>query len=110
MRRGDIVTVAASGDNGKPRPAVIVGSDAFPLSHASVIVCQMTPDRQSIETFRIDIEPSSQNGLTVVSQIMVDKPVIVRRERVGRVIGRLGEPDVVRLNAALAWVMGLGDL
>jgi mRNA interferase MazF len=37
MRRGDVVTVAASGDYGKPRPAVIVQSDTFP----SVIVCQM---------------------------------------------------------------------
>ena len=29
MKRGDIVTVAASGDYGKPRPAVIVQADAF---------------------------------------------------------------------------------
>jgi len=27
MRRGDLVTVAAAGDSGKPRPAVIVQTD-----------------------------------------------------------------------------------
>ena len=28
MRRGDLVTVAAAGDYGKPRPAVVVQTDA----------------------------------------------------------------------------------
>ena len=42
MRRGDVVVVAAPGDYGKPRPAVIVQTDAFPRAHASVVVCQLT--------------------------------------------------------------------
>jgi mRNA-degrading endonuclease toxin of MazEF toxin-antitoxin module len=37
MRRGDVVSIAAAGDYGKPRPAVIVQTDAFPASHASVV-------------------------------------------------------------------------
>ena len=44
MRRGDVVTVAAAGDYGKPRPAVIVQTDALPAEHASVVVCQMTSE------------------------------------------------------------------
>jgi mRNA interferase MazF len=40
---------------------------------------------------------------------MADNPVTVRRERVGRKIGRLAINDVRRLNAALALVMGLAD-
>src|SRR5436305_823443 len=44
MRRGDVVTVAATGDYGKPRPAVIVQTDALPAGHASVVVCQMTSE------------------------------------------------------------------
>jgi hypothetical protein len=39
MRRGDVVTVAASGDYGKLRPAVIVQTDALPGAHASVVIC-----------------------------------------------------------------------
>jgi mRNA interferase MazF len=39
MRRGDLFTVATTGDDGKPRPAVIVQTDAFPEGHASVVVC-----------------------------------------------------------------------
>jgi mRNA interferase MazF len=40
---------------------------------------------------------------------MADKPVTIRRERIGRTIGRLDDRDVSRLNIALAFVMGLAD-
>ena len=109
MKRGDVVTVAASGDYGKPRPAVIVQTDALPSEHASVIVCQMTSDIAQAPDFRITIEPTKSNGLLTPSQIMADKPVTIRRERVGRRIGSLDEDDIDRLNVALAFVMGLAD-
>jgi mRNA interferase MazF len=109
MRRGDVVTVAASGDYGKPRPAVIVQTDAFPAAHASVIVCQITSTLTVTPDFRISLEPSDANGLRLRSEVMADKPTTVRRERVGQVIGRLTGEDMARLNAALAFVMGLAD-
>jgi mRNA interferase MazF len=55
------------------------------------------------------IEPSSTNGLRVKSQVMADKPVTIRRERIGRRIGHLRERDLARLDIALAFVMGLAD-
>jgi mRNA interferase MazF len=109
MRRGDVVTVAATGDYGKPRLAIIVQTDAFPETHASVVVCQMTSDLSDAPDFRITIDPSNANGLRARSQIMADKPVTVRRERIGQALGRLNSDDVRRLNVALAFVMGLAD-
>jgi mRNA interferase MazF len=109
MRRGDVVTVAASGDYGKPRPAVVVQTDAFPETHSSVVVCQMTSDLADAPDFRVTIEPGEGNGLRARSQVMADKPVTIRRERVGRVIGRLDAEDMRRLNVSLAFVMGLAD-
>lgn len=109
MKRGDVVTVAASGDYGKPRPAVIVQTDALPAAHASVIVCQMTSDIAEAPDFRVTIEPTEKNGLRTRSQIMADKPVTIRREGVGRKIGSLDDKDVARLNVALAFVVGLAD-
>jgi mRNA interferase MazF len=109
MRRGDVVTVAATGDYGKPRPAVIVQTDALPTAHASVVVCQMTSDLSDAPDFRVMIDPSETNGLRVRSQVMADKPVTIRRERIGRQIGHLDDKDVARLNIALAFVMGLAD-
>ncbi len=109
MRRGDVVTVAAAGDYGKSRPAVVVQTDALPAGHASVVICQMTSDIVEAPDFRITIEPSSRNGLRARSQVMADKPVTIRRERVGSRIGILEETDLQRLNIALAFVMGLAD-
>jgi mRNA interferase MazF len=108
MSRGDMVIVAAADDYGKPRPAVIVQSNAIPESHASIVICQMTS--QLVEAdFRITIEPGPETGLRVRSQVMADKPVTIRRERIGRRIGQLGVEDMARLNVALALVMGLAD-
>ena len=109
MRRGDLVTVAAAGDYGKPRPAVIVQTDAFPENHASVVVCQLTSDLVDAPDFRVTIEPKPENGLRQTSQVMADKPVSIRRERVGQKIGRLGDRDMARLGIALAFVFGLAD-
>jgi mRNA interferase MazF len=109
MRRGDVVVVATAGDYGKPRPAVVVQTDAFPESHASVVICQMTSELVEAPDFRITIESRPDNGLRERSQIMADKPVTVRRERVGQVIGHLTPDEVAKLDTAVAFVMGLAD-
>lgn len=108
MSRGDVVIVAAPGDYGKPRPAVIVQSDALSGGHASVVVCQMTSELVEAD-FRVTVVPGGETGLNVASQIMVDKPVTVRRARLGTRFGRRSSADIARLNAALAFVMGLAD-
>ena len=103
------MTVAASGDYGKPRPAVIVQTDAFPENHTSVVICQLTSELAEAPDFRITIEPKPENGLRLKSQVMADKPVTIRRERGGQKIGRLDNQDMVRLGTALAFVLGLAD-
>jgi mRNA interferase MazF len=109
MKRGDVVTVSATGDYGKPRPAVIVQTDALPVEHASVVVCQMTSECSDAPDFRVTIDPTDKNGLRVRSQVMADKPVTVRRQRIGLQVGHLDDTDIARLNIALAFVMGLAD-
>jgi mRNA interferase MazF len=86
-----------------------VQTDAFPESHASVVVCQLTSDLAEAPDFRVTIEPSPENGLRRTSQVMADKPVTIRRERVGPKIGHLGDQDMVRVGIALAFVFGLAD-
>ena len=108
MSRGDLVIVAVPSGNGKPRPVVIVQSNAIPESHASIVICPITSELAEAD-FRITIEPEPETGLRVRSQVMADKPVTVRRERIGQRIGQLGAADMARLNVALAFVMGLAD-
>ncbi|MTJ80069.1 MAG: type II toxin-antitoxin system PemK/MazF family toxin [Telmatospirillum sp.] len=109
MRRGDVAVAAVNGGDGKPRPAVVVQTDAFPESHASVIICQTTTALADAPDFRVTVEPTETNGLRERSQIMVDNPVAVRRERAGQVIGHLTVEEIAKLDTAVAFVMGLAD-
>lgn len=73
------------------------------------MICQLTSEVVDAPDFRIAIDPSQTNGLKARSQIMADKPVTVRRARIGQSIGRLQDDDLGRLDVALAFVMGLAD-
>ena len=81
MRRGDVVTVAAPGDYGKPRPALVIQSDLFE-ELPSVTLCLVTSELRDAPIFRITVDPSPDNGLRRVSQVQVDKVLTVARERV----------------------------
>ena len=104
MSRGGVVIVAAPGDYSKPRPAVIVQSDAIPGSHASVVICPMTSETAEAD-FRITISRAGNGAAGPIA----DNPETIRRERIGPRVGRLGAMDAARLNVALALVMGLAD-
>ncbi|MCZ2419674.1 MAG: type II toxin-antitoxin system PemK/MazF family toxin [Burkholderiales bacterium] len=107
MRRGDLVTVALQGDLGKPRPALVIQSDLFNETHPSVTLAPLTGDIRSAPLFRITIEPSTRNGLREVSQVMVDKLISVRRDKLGQAFGRLEDENILRVNRALAVWVGL---
>lgn len=109
LRRGDVVIVSAAGDYGKPRPAVVMQSDAMPSEHASVVLCQMTSRLVDAPDFRVTIEPAPSNGLRERSQVMADKPVTVLRSRVAEPIGHLHPAETARIAAAIAFVIGLAD-
>jgi len=57
--------------------------------------------------FRLTVDPSSSNGLRSLSQIMVDKVAAVRRDRIGKAIGRLDDRTMIRVNRAVALWLGL---
>ena len=108
MRRGDIVTVAAPGDYGKPRPAVEIQSDWLGETD-SVLVFLFTSTLRDAPIYRLTVEPIPENGLQVVSQIMVDKIMAVRRDKCSASIGRLDNPAILVLNRMLALVVGIAD-
>ena len=107
MKRGDLVAVAIQGDYGKPRPALIVQSDLFNDTHASLTVVPVTSTIVDAPLFRVTVEPSRRNGLRTVSQIMVDKVTTVRRQRLGQTIGHLEEDVMLRVSRALALWFGI---
>ncbi|PSR33975.1 MAG: growth inhibitor PemK [Sulfobacillus benefaciens] len=105
LKRGSVVTVAALGDYGKLRPAVVVQSDFF-REHPSITLCLITSDLRDTPRFRLTVHPSPENGLQRPSQIMVDKIMTVSRDKMRDVIGRLDDKTMVEVNRTLAlWVV-----
>lgn len=110
MQRGDIVTVAAPGDYGKPRPAVVIQGDALIAAGVrSVVLCLISSQVFDTPAFRIPVEATKGNGLVQASQIMVEKIITVPVARVGKVIGQFDDETLLRLNRTLAFVVGLGQ-
>ena len=105
MRRGDLITVAAPGDYGKPRPALVIQSDLFE-ELPSVTLCLVTSDLRAAPIFRITVDPSPENGLRRVSQVQVDKVLTVARERIDATIGRLDDATMLKVNRSLAVFVG----
>lgn len=99
--RGDVVLVVASGDYGKPRPAVIVQSDLFNDTHASLTVCPVTSSLVDAPLFRVALKPTRANGLTRNSQVMVDKIQTLRRDRIRERVGAIGPSPMAGVDAAL---------
>jgi len=97
VKHGAIVLVAARGAyTGKPRPAVVVQSDLFNPTHASVTLCPITSDCVDAPLFRMTLPPGARTGLKGVSQVMVDKVVSVPR---GSISAEIGECDAEEIEA-----------
>lgn len=107
MKRGDIYTAAARGSyTGKPRLVVIVQDDRFDAT-ASVTVCPLTTNPVEAPLTRIVVEPLPVTGLTQPSRLMVDKVTTMPRTNLRNRLGRLTEPDLVRLGRAMIVFLGL---
>jgi mRNA interferase MazF len=108
VKRGDLVTVASQGDYGKPRPAVVIQSDALNAA-PSVLVALLTSTLREAPFYRLLVEPTETNGLKMPSQIMVDKVLAYPRAKCGAVMGRLSSHDMLVLNNMLSVMIGLAD-
>ncbi len=107
MRRGQIVTVAAPGDYGKPRPALVVQSDLFD-ELPSVVICPLTTTlRDDADQFRLAVAPSPRNGLRQPSQIAIDKITVMPAAKIGAAIGSADDALLLRVNRALALFLSI---
>ncbi len=103
--RGNIVTVAVQGDYRVRRPAMIVQSNLF-SAHPSVVVLPITDELIEAPLFRIAVEHNEANGLLQPSQIMVDKPQTLQKEKLGEVVGQLDSDTLQAVDRALLVFLG----
>jgi mRNA interferase MazF len=106
MRRGDLVTVALPRDFSKPRPVLVIQSDRFDDA-ATVTILLVSSTLIDAPLIRLTVEPTGSNGLRHASQVMVDKAMTVRRERIGEPFGRLDDSVMVAINRSLVLFLGI---
>jgi mRNA interferase MazF len=107
VRRGDLVTVAMPGDFEKPRPALIVQADQFSQT-GTVTVLLVSSTLVDAPLIRPTVQPSPTNGLRKPSQVVVDKVMSIKRERLGEPSGRLSDNDLLSVTRSLALFSGIG--
>ncbi len=106
MRRGDLVSVAVPGDFGKPRPALVIQSDRFDQTGTATVLL-LSATLVEAPLIRIAVEPSPENRLHKSSQVMVDKVMSVRRDKLGQPFGRLDDATMLAVTRSLAVFLAL---
>lgn len=106
MRRGDLVTVAMPGDFGRPRPALIIQADQFEDT-GTVTVLLVSGTLVDAPLIRPTVRPAPENGLHKPSQVMIDKAMSVKRDKLGPSFGRLDDETMLSVTRSLAVFLGL---
>lgn len=106
MTRGDLVTIALQGDFGKPRPALVIQADPFSTLD-SVTVLPVTSTMVAAPLLRVSLLPTPGTGLQRASQVMIDKTITVKRDKMGPVFGRVDADTLVEIERCLAVFLGI---
>ncbi len=98
--------MALQDDYGTPRPALVIQADQF-AGLGSVVVLPITSTLIDAPLLRLTVNPSSGNRLCWPSQIMFDKPMTVKSDRIGSAFGHLDDATMVSVNLSLTLFLGL---
>jgi mRNA interferase MazF len=101
MKYGELVTIALQGEFGKPRPALIIQSDLFG-EHTTTTVLLLTSSLINAPLLRVTLEPDNLNRLQKSSQVMIDKAMTVRREKIGDAFGFVSADVMQNIGRLLA--------
>ena len=100
------MTIAMQGDFGKPRPALVIQSDQF-NEHMTVTVLLVSSTLVDAPLLRVTIQPSETNGLQKPSQVMVDKAMTVKRDKLGEPFGSANDAAMLEVGRCLAVFLGI---
>jgi mRNA interferase MazF len=56
---------------------------------------------------RITVQPSQRNGLQNASQVMIDKALTIKRDKVGIVFGQIEPDKLIEVERCLAVFLGI---
>ena len=102
--RGAVVLVELIADGhiqGGTRPAIVVSNDRGNKFSPTLIVSPLTSrDKKPLPT-HCELQPNSDNGLSVKSTVLTEQMLTVNKTSVKRVLGKLTELEVKAVNKAI---------
>lgn len=104
--RGDLVTIALTGDFDKPRPALMIQANQFD-EHTTVTVLLISSTLVDAPLLRVSVAPDANNGLQKESQVMIDKAMTIKREKISPAFGRIDPNTLVEIDRCLAVFLGI---
>jgi mRNA interferase MazF len=105
VTHGAIVLVAGP-DGMPPRPCVVVQSNLYNATHATITVCPLTSVMGGEALFRVAMSPREHNGLTAECEVQVDRITSVARTRITAAIGHASPTRMEQIDQALRrWLM-----
>ncbi len=75
--------------------------------HPSVTVLPITSTLVEAPLLRITVQPSPRNGLQGASQVMIDKALNVKREKLGTAFGHIEPGTLIEVERCLAVFLGI---
>ena len=105
-KRGDSITIALPGDLGTPRPGLTIQTNQFEGT-ATVTILLVSSTFVQAPLLRVTVQPGSENGLQKPSQVMIDKIMTLKRDKLGRAFGHIGPEVLLEIERGLAVFLGI---
>jgi mRNA interferase MazF len=104
MARGDVLLVNLPASGGREqsgtRPAIAVQTDV--AGEPMLMVAPITSNLASLRfSFAVRIEPSTQNGLTQPSVVMIFQMRAIDKKRIIKKIGQLSDDELKKVDAEI---------
>ena len=100
------MTIVMQGDFGKPRPALLIQSDQF-NQHATLTVLLVSSSLVEAPLLRVTVQPTDKNRLQKLSQVMIDKAMTVKRDKLGEAFGSASDEVMLEIGRCLAVFLGI---
>jgi mRNA interferase MazF len=105
MIQFDIFTTAGGTYSSKPRPSVIIQSVGFEELDSITVIPITTA--QLLSEFRVQLEPSDENGLESTSYVMIDKLTTIKKTALGAKMGHVDKIYIKTIENKLLHFIGL---
>jgi len=84
----------------------VIQADLF-SEQETITVLLVSSTLVNAPLLRVTVQPNTKNGLQKPSQVMVDKAMTVKQEKLGPAFGRIDEDAMVQVERCLAMFLGI---